>query len=514
MKTNKILTCLLAFIALTFACSEKDLDVQSTRQLASSYYKFDDQVKNGLMAAYNPSENTGDATGWGTSLVIWGSVASDDAHSGGGGSTDQSGYQGSDTYTCSPSDPGNDLINFWSNYFQGINRCNLLISNVTPDDDYKKSAVAEAQFLCAFYYFYLSRVFGGLPLMSKVPSSKDIVKRSSLDSTYAFVENLLIEAINSGNLPDRTNGVDPEEGIATIASAQALLGKVYMYHAAFIDETGTRVDNPKYYTSAIKYLSAVVNNTNYALDAFWHIFSPGNRHGIESIFEINFSQVSGVFGNADSRLCGIRTVNTRRINDTLDYGWGFNQPSLNLVNAFKAQNDLIRLNATAFNADTVRKWHKKYATDSLQYQNLYEGYWDAKHYVDNRFETGNWRTASNPQIVLRLGDIYLLLAEAYFQTGDVTNAALYVNKVRHRAHLADLGSVTLQDIKNERRLETALEGDRYFDLVRWGDAANTLDTLGFQDGTPGVKTNALFPIPQQEINRTTGASALIQNPGY
>jgi starch-binding outer membrane protein, SusD/RagB family len=505
MKTKKIFSCLLALFILTFACSKKDLDVDSTRQLASTYYKTDDQVMKGLEAAYNPMTNTGDANGWGTSLVIWGSVASEDAYSGGGGPTDQPGYQSADTYIASPSDPGVNLRYFWSNYFQGINRSNILITNVKPDDAFKKNAIAQAQFLKAFYYFYASRMWGGLPLMPTVPFPQDKFKRSTLDETYTFIEDLLITAINSGDLQVRSGGIDPANGFATKGSAQALLGKVYMYHAAI---------DPKYYASAIPYLKAVADDDlNYKLDpAFWHIFSPTNRHGVESIFEINFTSQNGAYGNADSRLCGVRTIATQRINDTIDYGWGFNQPSQNLINAFNDQNDKIRMNATAFNADTVRVWHKAFRADSLQYQFNVDGYWDRKHYINPHAAGGTWRTAANPQIVLRVGDIYLLLAEAYFQTGDAGSAATYVNKVRRRVALADKASVTLDDIKLERRLETALEGDRYWDLLRWGDAEKILGDLGYSAGTPGVKTHGLFPIPQEEIDRTKGS--LLQNDGY
>jgi starch-binding outer membrane protein, SusD/RagB family len=506
MKTKKIYSFLLAFTILIFACSEDNLNVPSTRQLTVTYYKTDDQVLRGLAAAYSPITNTGDQGGWGASIVIYGSLASDDAYAGGGGASDQPGYQASDTYTILATD-GN-LQTLWSNYFQAIYRSNILLDNVTPDDAVKKITIANAQFVKAFCYFYLSRMFGGLPKLDHVPLPQDNIPRSTLDETYTYIEDLLTKAISSGNLEARVGTIDPPDGLATIGSAQALLGKVYIYHAAIA------TDPAKYYKLAITQLEAVSNSGNYALTPYWRIFSPGNRHGEESIFEINFTTVNTAFGNADSRLCGVRTVSTQRVNDTIDYGWGFNQPSQDLVDAFNAQGDKIRFNATAFIADTVEKWHLLFNSQPLNYQNNVDGYWDRKHYVNPHVSAGGWRGNGNPDIVLRLGDIYLLLAEAYFQTNNITNATEFVNKVRRRAHLADLGPVTLDDIKKERRLETALEGDRYFDLIRWGDAEKVLDKLGYTSGTatPGTKTKGLFPIPQSEVIRTKGI--LTQNEGY
>jgi len=92
-----------------------------------------------------------------------------------------------------------------------------------------------------------------------------------------------------------------------------------------------------------------------------------------------------------------------------------------------------------------------------------------------------------------------------------------LNRVRRRAKLPDAigsGAALLEKIKLERRLELALEGDRYFDLVRWGDAETILGPLGYDNGTPGVKTNGLLPIPYEEIVASQGDNQLEQNEGY
>lgn len=112
-----------------------------------------------------------------------------------------------------------------------------------------------------------------------------------------------------------------------------------------------------------------------------------------------------------------------------------------------------------------------------------------------------------------MSDVYLLLAEAYNQSGDDANALLFLNKVRDRVNLPPVnksGSELFQAIKDERRLELALEGERYFDLLRWGDTDRILGPLGYTEGTPGTATGGLFPFPQTEIDATGYA----QNEGY
>ena len=503
---------LILILIGTFACTKKDLELNSTQELATNYYKTDEQASAALVAAYDPIAWVWRQGFWGGSLKTWGNFASDDAYTGGSDPGDQPTYQAADIYAVSPSDPGANLTAFWGNYFQGIFRANLILDQVKPDDNVKKQAIAQAKFLKAFYYFYLSRMFGGLPLMDHVQLPTDETKRSSIDSTYTYIENLLIDVVTGGDIQQRSGGVDPSNGMATLGSARALLGKVYLYH--------------KKYAEAISVLTDVATDNNYSLDpAFWHIFKGNNRHGMESIFELNFSSSIGAGneGNSDVYLMGPRGgVN---INDTIDGGWGFDQPTQALVDAFKEQNDNVRMQATVFFEDSLLNWYRKYVNNpaaTITWVNRHDGYWDRKHYPDPNLSVANVHSRfSNPDVILRLGDVYLMLAEAYVRTGDADKAKTYINYVRHRAHLADLSTVTLVDVKKERRLELALEvGERYFDLVRWKgdgdgiDAENVLGPLGYSTGTPGSATKGLFPIPQGELDKTFGPNKLVQNPGY
>ena len=482
------------------------MEFDSTQINYSAYYNTDEQVNSGLMAAYDPMGwcwFSGEEW-WGASLKTWGNFASDDAITGGKDIGDQPSYQVVENYSLTQADPGGNLMNMWRFYFMGIYRSNVVIYNVKPESPYKKYALAQAKFCKAFYYFYLSRMFGGLPLIDKVPKPDESIDRASIDKTLEYIENLLLDAISNNDLGERSGMKDPVEGLATKASAQALLGKVYIYH--------------KKYTDAIATLLNVANNNQYKLDAFWHIQNGGNLHGVESIFEINHSNVVGE-SNADVYLFGPRNIGSSAFNDTLNGGWGFNQPTQSLFDAFKAANDEIRFKSTILIGDSlVASFKKNKGPNFLGWENSITGYWDAKHCPDLRYNGSDFKRISNPEVILRLADVYLMLAESYVRTGDNANSLKYVNLVRARVLLAPLSTITLADVKNERRLELALEGERYFDLVRWTgdadkiDADNVLGPLGYTNGTPGIKTKGLFPIPQDEINATSGK--LKQNDGY
>ena len=116
-----------------------------------------------------------------------------------------------------------------------------------------------------------------------------------------------------------------------------------------------------------------------------------------------------------------------------------------------------------------------------------------------------WNFETNERMI-RYADVLLMCAEAYLQSGTGDPLSL-VNQVRERAMLDPLGSVTMEDIKLERRLELAMEGHRFFDLVRWGDASSELGELGFEQGKHEV-----LPIPQSEIDNSNGE--LEQNDNY
>ena len=139
-------------------------------------------------------------------------------------------------------------------------------------------------------------------------------------------------------------------------------------------------------------------------------------------------------------------------------------------------------------------------------------YWNKKAYTEASVRTqlsqrqNNWENIK----VLRYADVLLMAAEAAFQTGNTALATNYLNQVRARARgganvLPDV-TASMAAIKHERRIELALENERFYDVVRWGDGPSVLGPLGFQP------KNKWYPIPQTAIDQSQGV--LVQNPDY
>lgn len=526
MKNIQKYLIILFLTIFAWSCTEKDLEITPTQENEKSYYKLDAQVEAANWACYSQLKLN---DFWGWTQMLWGNFASDDAVTGGESPNDRIGYHQADNYTLSPNDPSNDIYNMWKNTWKGVYRCNLVIHNISePYNALQAQAVAEAKVLKATYYFYLSRMFGRLPVFNDLPDPTAPVTRASLDETWTSMETWLKEAINIKK-PDGSSALTTAIGTERVSMgyAKALLGKIMLYEAS-----PNWLNKSEKYAEALTYLKDVETYgyhllSNYA-DIFQIDFNP------EDIFEVNYARANGPggtsSGNYEIQLCGIRSGDVQ-INDTITSGWGFDQPTIELVDLFKANNDKIRLNATAIPSDSLQEWHYvfvrknrapgfDYKTDdsTINWVNSLTGYWDAKRRPNPQRKNSSWQTSDNNNILLRLADVYLMIAEAAQRSGNDAEAQTYLNKVRERVKLTAVtstGADLYAAIKLERRLELALEGERYFDLVRWGDAEAELGDLNYSaTSTPGTNTKGLFPIPQGEINRNQGSNNIEQNPGY
>ncbi len=502
MKKN--IVYLLLIPLLTFiACTEDDLTLTPKGlELESSFYQNDEQLAQALWAAYDPLQ----WLVWGANPYLWGSIGSDDSYAGGSDPTDQDSYQLLDVYNLTPVEAGDDnMLQMWRCRFRINYRSNLIIRYSDESKPAGNEAIGHAYFLKAYAYFEMTRMWGGLPIIDDV--SVEIFPRASQEQTWAAIERYCTEAIN--RLPAKKSLDDNGNGLATKGSAQFLLGKVYLYQEK--------------YNEAIEVLEYLAASPYYALmDSFADIFWPANRYNKESIFEINFSDgippgdidwAEKVAGNVAYTLCGPRSGEVALGEDLIyEWGWGFNQPTQSLVDDYQAMNDDIRIASTIIFSDTITAHNP-----AITFQNEIDGYWDRKHVrIKGFFQPDALRVNQNT-IIMRLADAYLMLAEAYNRIGNNGKALEYLNKVRQRVELPDesgSGDDLFEKIKLERRLELALEGDRYFDLIRWGDAPSVLGPLGYTNGTPGVKTNGLLPIPYPEITASQGSNQLTQNPGY
>jgi starch-binding outer membrane protein, SusD/RagB family len=362
------------------------------------------------------------------------------------------------------------------------------------DESLKARFTAECKFLRAYFYFDLVRLFKNVPLFTRPlePNEFFTATQATPEAVYAQIEKDLNEAI-----PDIPMTVPTSEnGRVTKMAATALLGKVILFQ-----------NNESRMIEAADLFEQVNTSSNYHLLAdFGQIFRPDNKFNSESIFEIvhTYKAMSGweawpnFEGNVYTQMCGPRAYT----GPTYKAGWGFNPITPELVTLMKHDP---RYKYTMVNIDSLKTAGK--CNYEKGYMNT--GYFVAKFAPLAEFydTIGGDPVLNYPNDVMeiRLADTYLMEAECLIRGGgNAAKAQSYLDQVRARVGLPSV-PVTLENIKLERRLELATEGHRWFDLVRWGDAATALASKGF---TPNK--NEVLPIPLAELSNTQ----LVQNPGY
>lgn len=380
------------------------------------------------------------------------------------------------------------LNDYWSGRYQGINRANQSISNIpniSMDGARKAQLIAEAKFARALFYFDLVRAFGDVPMPTSVENTQEeSTKRTPADDVYALIIQDLQDAIAA--LPEQYGA--GEIGRATVWSAHGLLAKVYLYRQDW--------DN------ALVQTSAIIESGRFSLlEDFYDVFRIENENSVESIFEIQSAGVAGIqdLGSQYSQIQGVRGEN--------GFGWGFNLPSDDLIAAFDDAGDTERKAVTILmKGDVTADGDLIEGVPAGQLEGVGKPRYNGKSYVPrNKQVSGIWEGSEQNIRVMRYAEVLLIDAEAKAQKGG--DAATPLNEVRARAGLDPIASPTVEDIWNERRLELAMEGDRFFDLVRTGQASDVLEPQGFVAGK-----NEVFPIPQNMIDITN--NSVSQNPNY
>jgi starch-binding outer membrane protein, SusD/RagB family len=504
MKRIRINTAILAFtmVLLLGSCKKDFITIQPKGQfLTQNYYTNREQAYSGLVAAYDVMRKN---AGGFENMITMMNAGSDDNYAGGGGATDGAGIQSFSNYTINPNTiPGS----FWNDHYQGIFRANILLQklpNTTMDAGEKARFVAEAKALRGTYYFNLVRMFKNIPLLLEPLGASEIynVTQAAPSAVYTQIEKDLNEAIP--NLPSSVV-LATEAGRFTKVAAQAMLGKVYLY------------DNKK--TEAAAMLAQVNGPTpgqpnqygNMLLPKFSDLWVFTNKFNKESILEAchtNQSNADWGFwgssadeGNTAAQMVGPRSYQKVGPNapDIYPSGWSFNVWTQDFYDLIK--ND-PRFSSSVLDVKALA------AAGEARYIEGYQntGYFLRKFIpMRSDIRTGGGAVELNFQqndYIIRLADTYLLEAEALGGTGARAQALL--DAVRARVALPSV-PVSMDAIKTERRLELAGEGHRFFDLVRWGDAATKLANRGFKAGK-----NEIFPIPANELLGTK----LVQNPGY
>jgi hypothetical protein len=360
--------------------------------------------------------------------------------------------------------------------------------------------IGEARFLRGLFYFDLVRAWGEIPLVTTSIPPLHLGKAAKGD-----IYNLIISDLQyaDAHLTKRSELQSSDRGRATSGAAEALLARVYLFQNDFVN--------------AEKYAFMVIQTNEYSLEPrFIDANGVNGNNGVESVFEVGALNVDVYEGG------GAQYANTQGVRGTPNRGWGFNRPSIDLRKSFEPGDP--RLKGTIINlGDTLDgvyiKGDPDPANDPVAIVNSNGDTVNIQCYNRKVWTPGNDTPTQwgHHRRLIRYADVLLMASEALNENGKTTDALTYLNQVRKRAREGNnliLPDVTITD-KNllrdkiflERRHELALEGERFWDLVRSGKAATILGPMGFITGKHEV-----LPIHQSEIDISQGS--LTQNPNY
>ena len=519
-----------------------------------------------------------------TSMWVYGSVRADDAYKG-GGSVDDVGdinkYE--QYYLTTPDQGGSDWLipRTWTNYYKAISRINLALAAANSLDvaEYptKATTQGELRFLRGHCYFMLKRIFNLVPFIDETMTADQILKTSN-DLTSDALWNKIGDDFQFAldNLPETQS----DKGRANKYAAAAYLAKTRLYQAYEQDANHSVTNiNPTRLQEVITLTDKVMGHYSLQPD-FAENFLDGYDNGVESIFAAQFSLNDGTEAGRASYVTGLNSPTGTPLYGCCD----FHKASQNMVNAFKTDANGLPMFDTFNNSDMIAEADfKTNGVDPrldhtvgvpghpFKYRNglingnsmIYQESWarlpGVYGFFTNMkeqqapdcacyFKKGPFMGTSKNIDFIRYADVILMRAEALIQLGRQSEALPLINQIRARAK-ASTGRTKLADgtdpsnyriseyvdganiswtkdnawkaLMFERRLEFGMEGARFFDLVRWGIAAETLnaflsvektkrDFLSLAHFTKG--RDEYYPIPQREITFTKGLYH--QNPGY
>ena len=455
------------------------------------------------------------------------SIRDDDAQKGSDNTDGQEVVTEFDTYQYTKDDWAPNT--YWNDHYTMINLANEAVytaDSLKVNDAASLRNVGEACFFRAYAYFELAKAYGDVPLINFVirDPAQGIQPKVPVATIYAFIDSNL--QVAAQYLPLSASEYGPGfTGRLTKGAANTLWAQTYLF----------RQD----WAKVAALCNEVIASNQYSLvPNFSDIWRNEGENGPESIFEMQ-ATVGAANGDENSPLYnGVHwgtSQQVRRNGAPLEWnlGWGWNTPTDRLVaewpdddprkpktilysGQFDGGRDLGGFGAT------LPPYSNPSGTGGLA-----QKYWNKKAYTGNdpaiRAFTGfiNQRGAA-PWInhrILRYADVLLMLAEAANEMGDGATAAANLELVRNRAS-GNLGATRTkvppipyvnqaqmrEAIKSERRWEFAMEGYRFYDLVRWGDAVQVLGPLGYTNRA------RYYPIPQKAIDLSGGV--LKQNPEW
>jgi starch-binding outer membrane protein, SusD/RagB family len=456
MKATKIYISILLLIPFVSGC-EKILNVEPTTSLNSQGVISNKATATGAVRGmYHTLQS---ASYYGQLVLVWGDLASDNLRHSGTFTTDQE----VDANDVLPSNVS--MQNVWGQLYYSISTANYILRDVSGvkdmDDSLKNQYRGEAYFVRALAYFNLVRSFGKVPIVETPVSSLSQITlpaRSAVADVYALIESDLDSSM--ALIPPGFNKLNTADanGQATASAAMALKARVSLFEQKWQD--------------AMDYANQIIESGEFSLATnYSDIFDYTRKYNAETIFEVDFTVLNSnalAFWFYPSGYGG-----------RLEY-----EPTPELVAAYN-HNDARFL----FNIG--------------EYQNPGD---TTTYYAVGKYN--DIASGSDNVIVIRLAEMYLIRAEAALH-GATNPSGLSplddINTIHQRANLLPLATVTLGDVLNERRLEFAFEGYRWYDLTRTGTAQAFVSTV------TGAN-QYIWPVPQQELDVNTNLKP--QNDGY
>ncbi|REH00477.1 RagB/SusD family nutrient uptake outer membrane protein [Flavobacterium aquicola] len=489
---KKIIITFILSAGLFVSCTDLEVTPTSFTTENNFFITQDDAVASVTAVYASLSLDPGEQSLFGRNLYFLTDMASDYAAAGVSATNPQVRALSSLTH-----DATSDRVQVaWRQIYAGINRANVAIDNipkVAGTDAVKTRLINEAKFIRGLLYFQAVRLWGGVPIVLHEPTSIDVEslksKRATVDAVYA---QIILDLTAAESLPAAYPA--NEAGRATSGAAKAILTKVYL----------TRKDWP----NAILKAKEVINGGyGYALfENFGDIFNKAKKNGKEHIFSVQFERNQAGNGSSGSTFQA-----------TSFTGFTATEPA-DIISDVALFYDIYDAEDTRRDV-TYKKQLLNPATGTL--------YTFPKPIFSKYLDLTNLATPGNVAInfpLIRYADILLSLAEAINEKDGATlEAHELVNQVRRRAFgkaistpdvtvdLVGLTTAQLRDaIREERKKEFVQEGQRWFDLVRWGTLVTEIKKVTAKNSVS--ERNNLYPIPQSE--RNIDPVGLPQNPGY
>ncbi len=506
----KYLNIVMLVLAAIFTTSCEDrLDIPKHGNMGGmeDAYKTDEDAMAALTSLY---------VSWGGNYYNWfftKNLLADDVWTGGGSRGDNSQMEQLNEYTF---DTDHGMIQgVYAGMYGIIYKANLIIDLLQPDTEVKRRVVAEAKFFRAWAHFELVTLFGTAPVVNHLLAPGEYRPGNSTpEQLWAQVEGDLKDALDMNALPSKANANDSETTIrVTKEVAQSMLGKAYVFQGK--------------YREAADILDKVIESGKYELyqgdyDQLLHATTDGCCEAMLEVQKRNDQEQAWSQYTMTYVMQGWRTDLLNMSPEASSYiatgTYGFLNPRKDLYDAFVAMEgkDGYRLKSTMLTAEQMQE-----KGISLQIGANLIGHEGIYMWKNRALKSDCVYDASGFQVlqyinlrVMRYAEVLLLAAEAHVQGGDQSKAVDYINRIRTRAHLNPLSSVSLDDVKKEKRLELCLESVRFQDLVRWGDAERVMANQGkdipvyssegvkftFHNDTYGFKAkHKLLPIPRKEM---------------